>query len=328
MGSENAWVRFEVAGTRLALAVTSVGQVVGLDHLRPVGTVGWAGLLPVGGGALPVAVGSVLLSDPSPMRHAARGIAIRGRVPLAFTVDRVLGLVRGEICALANRAALSPLAEAVLPSADGDAIVLDADRIWRRLSAGLMPQADGPGYRLLPLAGGSRAEARSSAGGDGQPVIPAPRVGGERTRAPVPCGEPGFSGRVLVFRSGLPVDLGVPLERVLEVGPDRAARSLPNGPPHLAGLVDWRGRLVPLIDLAQRLGTAVKEPRQTLFLALVGRVAPAVAVLVGEIAGPAMVPGVKTTVPDFGLPATWVRGVARIGRRPLVVLDPDSMVRA
>ena len=57
-----------------------------------------------------------------------------------------------------------------------------------------------------------------------------------------------------------------------------------------------------------------------------GRAAQAVALTVGEVAGQATVPALEPPSRDFGVPANWVRGVARLGQRPLLVLDPNALV--
>src|SRR2546421_4335635 len=42
-------------------------------------------------------------------------------------------------------------AAAALPTADGTAVVLDADQIWHKLRAALEPQGERGGFRLRPL---------------------------------------------------------------------------------------------------------------------------------------------------------------------------------
>ena len=44
--------------------------------------------------------------------------------------------------------------------------------------------------------------------------------------------------------------------RVIEVLPLVSARPLPRAPDYLLGIFTYRGRLLPLVDLARRLGVA------------------------------------------------------------------------
>jgi CheW-like domain len=48
----------------------------------------------------------------------------------------------------------------------------------------------------------------------------------------------------------------VPVETVLEILDMREMFRVPDAPPHLAGLIDVRGRSVPVIDLRVKLGLA------------------------------------------------------------------------
>jgi purine-binding chemotaxis protein CheW len=148
---------------------------------------------------------------------------------------------------------------------------------------------------------------------------------------PIPTSEsPTLPLKVLVFHAGpaSAAALAVPVDQVLEIGPDRPIRKLKGAPAHLAGVVEWRGRLVPVVDVAARLGQAPDERACLVYLALAGRAAKAVAARVGSVAGQALVPTVRAEAPELGVPRAWVRGVARLGRRPLAVLEPEAMVVA
>jgi chemotaxis signal transduction protein len=443
------WLQFEIAGERYALPVETVAKVIGLSDIRPVGTTGWAGLLTLKNGLLPLADGHAILGCEGEKAPAGRGLVLRGRQPLGLTVDDVLGVTAGVPYPLVSRVGLPEPASAALPTENGAVLVLDADLLWHRLWAGLERQPDGSSYRLKPLQQGARTAGPLSEGSDGQGSIakraraarrpakkpaaaetksrtrsaattrqtasrsaaadekPAAdkksqaRVGkarvGKRRRGTEPAGlssepapvrktaaksrrpkpaplspevadstlretaaetngtqanvetwagtndpqaivEPAAATaspevpaafRVLVFRAGLEADLAVPLDQVLAVGPECAARPLPNGPRHLAGLVRWRDRLLPLVDLPSRVGGADTGPRQTLYLSIHGRAARALAVRIGEVAGRAEVPEAILPPPQaFGVPPSWIRGAARLGDRPLLVLDPQALFAA
>lgn len=53
----------------------------------------------------------------------------------------------------------------------------------------------------------------------------------------------------------------VPLSRVLEVLPRVWLTSLPEAPPHVAGVFAYRGQLALVVDIRQRLGHAPRAPR-------------------------------------------------------------------
>ncbi len=62
-------------------------------------------------------------------------------------------------------------------------------------------------------------------------------------------------GRLLLFQAGGRT-FAVPAEDVREVVPFRRPTRLPGAPPHVLGIVNLRGTVVTVIDLARRLGLA------------------------------------------------------------------------
>src|SRR5216117_2323931 len=103
MLAEGHWVRFTVAGERYALPVEAVAQVISLDRLRPTPIAGWAGTVGLPEGTIPLADGAELLGEIDRAVVPGRGLVIRGRLPLAFTVDDVSGLTAGAACPLVGR---------------------------------------------------------------------------------------------------------------------------------------------------------------------------------------------------------------------------------
>src|SRR5436309_478264 len=151
MLADGHWVRFTCRGERYALPVEAVAQVISIDRLKPTLVAGWAGVVTLPEGTLPLADGGELLGETDRQVAPGRGLVLRGRLPLAFTVDEVSGLIAGTACPLVGRVGMPAFAAAALPTADGTALVLDADQIWHKLRAALEPQGDRGGFRLRPL---------------------------------------------------------------------------------------------------------------------------------------------------------------------------------
>lgn len=332
------WVQFVLGGSQYALPITAVVEVVALGALRPVAIPGWAGVLTYRDGTLPLAEGAELVELTGAHRARGRGVVLRGPRALGFTVDAVPGLVTGQASPRRNPSTWPALAAGLLPTAGKPTLVLDAERLWRWLWSGLAARADGQGFELRALAPLSPSapawpfgeEAPRDGGMAGARVAAAASapgaVSGPARRVPEAGMDPPLGGRVLVFRAGVEVDLAVPSEQVLEIGPLRAGRPLPGAPRQLAGLLGWRGHLVPLVDLPARLGASTPPTGRTLYLALSGRAARAVAVRVSEVLGPAQAGATLAADPVPRVPPAWVRATLELRGRPLVVIDPAALV--
>jgi purine-binding chemotaxis protein CheW len=120
----------------------------------------------------------------------------------------------------------------------------------------------------------------------------------------------------------------VPVETVLEILDMRALFRVPDAPAHLAGLIDVRGRGVPVIDLRVKLGlpaTAMTEGTRIMVLEVPvdGRqlVLGLVADRVFEVAP--LDDGRLDPPPDIGTKwrSDYIRGVGRRGDSFVIVFD-------
>lgn len=122
----------------------------------------------------------------------------------------------------------------------------------------------------------------------------------------------GDAMQVLRFTLGEQACL-LELQCLREVQPLRDLLFLPMARPSLLGLVHWRGRMLPVLDLAAMLALPDAKPRHLL---VVGRGQPALALAVG------LIDGVQALSPQEvehraqlleGLRPELVRGVTREG---------------
>jgi purine-binding chemotaxis protein CheW len=120
----------------------------------------------------------------------------------------------------------------------------------------------------------------------------------------------------------------VPVETVLEILDMRAMFRVPDAPAHLAGLIDVRGRSVPVIDLRVKLGlpaAAVTEGTRIMVLdvAIAGKqlVLGLVADRVYEVAP--LDDGRLEPPPEIGSKwrSEYIRGIGRRGEHFVVVFD-------
>lgn len=120
----------------------------------------------------------------------------------------------------------------------------------------------------------------------------------------------------------------VPVETVVEILDMREIFRVPDAPPHLAGLIDVRGRSVPVIDLRVKLGLPPAAPTETtrimvLEVPMAGRqlVLGLVADRVFEVAP--LDDSRMEPPPDIGTRwrSDYIRGIGRRGESFVIVFD-------
>ena len=121
-------------------------------------------------------------------------------------------------------------------------------------------------------------------------------------------------------------------KEIIELG---AITTVPNAPKHIRGVINLRGAVVPVVDLAVRFGrTAAEATRRSCIVlvdvrhgsttSIMGIVADRVT-QVAELAADAIEPA-----PSFGagVRSDWLHGLGRAGDRFLLLLDIDRLLAA
>jgi chemotaxis signal transduction protein len=130
---------------------------------------------------------------------------------------------------------------------------------------------------------------------------------------------------ILLVRSG-GRDLGMPLDRVLEVGGIGPINAVPGSAPAVRGVTEVRGRLVPIAHLGALLAGEACPPlmaEQTQVLALVDN---QWLLLEVEAADAAPSDAILPPPEGSGL-ADWVVGVVRREKRWIPVLNLDALAQ-
>jgi purine-binding chemotaxis protein CheW len=136
------------------------------------------------------------------------------------------------------------------------------------------------------------------------------------------------SGRYLVFVLG-GAEYAVDVLRVREITGPLPITRVPRMPPHVRGVINLRGQVIPVIDLRTRFGLeAVDHGARTCmivlqagaaeFTALVDRVCEVVTIAAGEV----------EETPSFGaaVDTAYLQGVVRAGPRVRLLLDIDRVL--
>jgi purine-binding chemotaxis protein CheW len=113
----------------------------------------------------------------------------------------------------------------------------------------------------------------------------------------------------------------LPLAAIREVvvAPEQYTR-VPRAPPSVKGVMNLRGRVVPVVDLKSLLGVATPTSLPASKVVLLDRGRRELGLLVTEVDG---IESIEKVAGARASPA--VRGLARVGALAITVLDPDGL---
>lgn len=154
-------------------------------------------------------------------------------------------------------------------------------------------------------------------------MSPTAAANGQPTSA---VGDDAADVMLLVFRidgreHALPVDCVVEVVRMV------AATPLPEAPAWMAGVINFRGRAIPLVDARSRLGGAPGEPELSTPIIVVEASENAAGLVVDEVVEVLPVRADALDRPATAIArAAAVTAVVRDGDRLIVVLDPVPLL--
>jgi purine-binding chemotaxis protein CheW len=131
---------------------------------------------------------------------------------------------------------------------------------------------------------------------------------------------------LITFRQGM-LDVGVKLEEVVEVVRMVALTPLADAPAHVLGVIDYRGTVIPLVDLGRRLGQAPARAGLDSKIVVVGHNGRQVGLVVDDVAGMLEVPDgaycprTALALPDLVVARSWLQGAVRRDAGLVLVLD-------
>jgi purine-binding chemotaxis protein CheW len=121
----------------------------------------------------------------------------------------------------------------------------------------------------------------------------------------------------------------VALEQVAEVGKVPAITRVPGVPAWLAGVVNWRGRILPVLDVRTLLGAEGSALGSAARLVVLITDVASVGMLADAVEGAAALGPVDSSVPPVvaGLGAGLIRGHVVRDDGPIAVVDVDAVMR-
>ena len=148
------------------------------------------------------------------------------------------------------------------------------------------------------------------------------------TPAPVTADDAAVDSDAVVVRLGTG-RFAVSLASVAEVGRVPAVTRVPGTPGWVAGVANWRGRVLPILDLRSLLGAAESPLRSDARLLVLGADGVTVGLLVEAVEGTAVVAASAEPFPPTlsGAAAGLLAGQLPHPDGPVAVLDVDAVLR-
>jgi purine-binding chemotaxis protein CheW len=122
-------------------------------------------------------------------------------------------------------------------------------------------------------------------------------------------------------------EFGIPIETVREVLRVGDITRVPQAPPHVKGITNLRGRIVPIVSIKSRMGlpdTAPTARSRCVLVEVHGRV---LGLLVDSVSNVVKVPMAAVAPPPEEIVTTatdYITGVARLGSRLIILLQLEK----
>jgi purine-binding chemotaxis protein CheW len=147
-------------------------------------------------------------------------------------------------------------------------------------------------------------------------------------RLNMPISNTGDMNQYLTFTVGQE-EYGAEILRVQEVTGYAAITPIPNAPPHVRGVMNLRGTIIPVIDLRRRLGLAPVEYHRGNAIVVVNAGAKVRGLLVDVVTDVRTFPkSAIEAAPDFGSDreSRSITGLAKVEEKVVLILDLDEIL--
>lgn len=124
-------------------------------------------------------------------------------------------------------------------------------------------------------------------------------------------------------------EYGVDIHRVQEINRTMEVTRVPNSPPYVEGVINLRGRVIPVIDLRARFGMSKKEWDKDTRIVVVEIQGVTVGFVVDSVNEVLRIPRSVTEPPPImasGGNTDYITGIGKLEDRLLILLDLDKLV--
>lgn len=124
-------------------------------------------------------------------------------------------------------------------------------------------------------------------------------------------------------------DYGIEVEFIREIRPTESITRLPRAPTHVKGITNLRGKIIPVVDLKQRLGFASSgEPGADSRILVAETAGATTGLLVDRVEQVIRLPAkdVDQSAPELLQRGQFLKGIAKTEGRLLILLDAEKLL--
>ena len=123
-------------------------------------------------------------------------------------------------------------------------------------------------------------------------------------------------------------EYGLPITKVQEINRLVPITKLPQTPTFMEGIINLRGRIIPVIDLRKRFSLPADEQSEDNRIIIVEVNGQTVGIIVDAVTEVVRLAGasVEPPPPTFILDAQYIHGVGKLEERLLILLDIDKIL--
>ncbi len=125
-------------------------------------------------------------------------------------------------------------------------------------------------------------------------------------------------------------EYGVDILKVQEINKMTTITKVPNAPAFVEGVINLRGRVIPIIDLRTRLGMEKKDHTKDTRIIVVDLEGKTVGFIVDSVNEVLRIPANVTEVPPelvTGINSDYITAVGKLEDRLLILLDLDKVLK-
>jgi purine-binding chemotaxis protein CheW len=123
-------------------------------------------------------------------------------------------------------------------------------------------------------------------------------------------------------------DYGLPIQKVQEINRIVPVTRLPQTPEFMEGIINLRGRIIPVVDLRKRFGLQVKPHEEDTRIMIIDINGQTVGIIVDAVNEVVQMPGssIEPPPPAFILDAQYIEGVGKLEERLIILLNIDQVM--